>query len=51
MVSPPGSASPVTINSLLFADDVAIFGSKDEVQDMLNLAAAHSQDLATGGTL
>ncbi|GAA5807740.1 hypothetical protein MFLAVUS_001115, partial [Mucor flavus] len=33
------------MNSLLFADDVAIFGSKQEVQAMLDLAAEHSMTL------
>lgn len=35
----------IAINSLLFADDVAIFGSKQEVQSMLDAAAAHSYEL------
>lgn len=33
------------INSLLFADDVAIIGTRFEVQDMLDSAAAHSRHL------
>lgn len=33
------------INSLLFADDVAIFGSKDEVSGMLSLCEQHSLQL------
>jgi hypothetical protein len=45
VVSPPGSTEAVVINCLLFADDVAIFGSKHEVQNMLNLAADHSRVL------
>jgi len=32
----------VAINSLLFADDVAIFGTAGEVQAMLDVAGAHS---------
>lgn len=36
---------PTPINSLLFADDVAIFGTKSEVQEMLDEAAQHSIDL------
>ena len=33
------------INSLLFADDVAIFGTRDEVQAMLKTAAEHAMTL------
>jgi hypothetical protein len=44
-VSPPGTMSYVPVNCLLFADDVAIFGSKYEVQEMLDLAADHSKSL------
>lgn len=48
-VTVPGSgtspAETVAINSLLFADDVAIFGSKREVMQMLNAVAQHSTDL------
>ncbi|KAG2171654.1 hypothetical protein INT43_008034, partial [Umbelopsis isabellina] len=33
---------PTVINSLLFADDVAILGSVADVQRMLDIAAAHS---------
>jgi hypothetical protein len=36
---------PIAINSLLFADDVAIFGTKNEVKSMLDAAAAHSLKL------
>ncbi|KAG2192553.1 hypothetical protein INT47_012777, partial [Mucor saturninus] len=36
---------PVVINSLLFADDVAIFGTKDEVEKMLQIAGDHSLKL------
>jgi hypothetical protein len=32
---PASTASIVSVNSLLFADDVAIFGSKLEVKNML----------------
>ncbi|GAA5805535.1 hypothetical protein HPULCUR_011052 [Helicostylum pulchrum] len=35
----------VAINSLLFADDVAIFGTKNEVELMLDAAATHSLKL------
>lgn len=45
MVPVPGVDSPVAVNSLLFADDVAIFGSKIEVQNMLDIAARHSYGL------
>ena len=45
MLSVPGSDAPVALNSLLFADDVAVLGSKAEVQRMLNLAADHSVSL------
>jgi hypothetical protein len=41
----PGTSSPTYLNCLLFADDVAIFGTKIEVQNMLNLASTHSYDL------
>lgn len=41
-VTLPGASSPIAVNSLLFADDVAIFGTKVEVQQMLDLAAQHS---------
>jgi hypothetical protein len=44
-VTVPGDIIPTSINSLLFADDVAIFGTKDEVQSMLDLAAQHSHNL------
>jgi hypothetical protein len=44
-VYPPGSNAPVPINCLLFADDVAIFGSRSQVQWMLDLAATHSRRL------
>jgi hypothetical protein len=37
--------APVAINSLLFADDVAIFGTKNEVKLMLAAAATHSLKL------
>ena len=42
VVSHPGVSEPIAINSLLFADDVAIFGSKIDVQCMLDLASDHS---------
>ena len=45
MLPVPGSDTPIAINSLLFADDVAVFGSKAEVQRMLNAAADHSVSL------
>jgi hypothetical protein len=45
MLSVPGAAAPIAINSLLFADDVAVFGSKSDVQHMLDLAAEHSVSL------
>lgn len=35
--------SPTAINLLLYADDVALFGSALEVQRMLSLAESHSQ--------
>ncbi|KAI7897994.1 uncharacterized protein BX663DRAFT_582820 [Cokeromyces recurvatus] len=38
-------SSPLPVNCLLFADDVAIFGSSHEVQRMLDLAASHSFSL------
>lgn len=44
-VTVPGDSSPVAINSLLFADDVAVFGTKFAVQRMLNIAADHSYAL------
>ena len=44
-VTLPGSSSPLSLNCLLFADDVAIFGTKSEVQDMLDLAATHSHQI------
>jgi hypothetical protein len=45
MISVPDATAPIAINSLLFADDVAIFGSKVEVQRMLDVAAGHSLSL------
>lgn len=39
------SRGTTAINSLLFADDVAIFGSKDSVLSMLQLAEQHSYEL------
>ncbi|EIE92108.1 hypothetical protein RO3G_16819 [Rhizopus delemar RA 99-880] len=39
------SPSPTAINSLLYADDVAIIGSASEVKQMLDLAQIHSQVL------
>ncbi|KAG1086115.1 hypothetical protein G6F39_012525 [Rhizopus arrhizus] len=39
------SSSPTAINSLLYADDVAILGSASEVKQMLDLAQIHSQVL------
>ncbi|KAI9363175.1 hypothetical protein BD770DRAFT_315419 [Pilaira anomala] len=36
---------PTPLNCLLFADDVAVFGTKEEVQGMLDLAAEHSFSL------
>jgi hypothetical protein len=44
-VLPSGSPSRVYINSLLFADDVALIGSPADVQSMLDLATTHSMDL------
>ncbi|KAK4513018.1 F-box domain-containing protein [Mucor velutinosus] len=44
MVSPTGMPS-VCVNSLLFADDVAIFGSRTDVQTMLDVASDHSFSL------
>ncbi|KAG1437348.1 hypothetical protein G6F56_013150 [Rhizopus delemar] len=45
----PSSGSPdagmVPVNSLLFADDVAVFGSACSVQQMLRLAEQHSFSL------
>ncbi|KAG1441181.1 hypothetical protein G6F56_011601 [Rhizopus delemar] len=45
----PSSGSPdagmVPVNSLLFADDVAVFGSARSVQQMLRLAEQHSFSL------
>lgn len=41
----PGDIWSTPLNFLLFADDVAIFGNKQEVQDMLDLASQHSLDL------
>lgn len=41
----PDQEEPIPINSLLFADDVAIFGSKAEVAQMLSIAATHSHTL------
>ena len=46
VVSPPELADSIAINSLLFADNVAIFGSKSDVQNMLvDLASDHSVSL------
>lgn len=45
MINVPGMRNSLAINSLLFADDVAIFGCRSEVQDMLNLASDHSMSL------
>ena len=42
---PDIDTGPLAINSLLFADDVAIFGSKEEVEQMLILAEYHSNEL------
>lgn len=42
---PTSTTTNVPINSLLFADDVAIFGSKQEVKLMLEAAARHSLTL------
>jgi hypothetical protein len=42
---PSASTTPLAINSLLFADDVAIFGTKLEVQRMLDAAEKHSRNL------
>lgn len=44
-VTLPDATTPTPLNCLLFADDVAIFGTKSEVQQMLDLASAHSYDL------
>ena len=41
----PGTDEPLAINCLLFADDVAIFGSRSQVQRMLDLAGDHSFSL------
>ena len=45
MISLPGETNRIAINSLLFADDIATFGTKSDVQGMLNLAADHSVSL------
>lgn len=45
MVHVPGETRPTPINSLLFADDVAIFGNRHEVQHMLDIASDHSYTL------
>lgn len=37
--------SPTPINSLLYADDVAVIGSPSQVQRMMDLAAQHSHQL------
>jgi hypothetical protein len=42
LVTPSGASGPLALNCLLFADDVAIFGSQAHVQAMLDLAAQHS---------
>ncbi|KAG0852029.1 hypothetical protein G6F15_014093 [Rhizopus arrhizus] len=39
------SPSPTPINSLLYADDVALVGSASEVRHMLDLAQIHSLTL------
>jgi hypothetical protein len=39
------STPPTPVNSLLFADDVALIGTPTEVQHMLNIAAHHSFNL------
>lgn len=44
-ITTPDSTGPTPLNCLLFADDVAIFGSHSQVQQMLNLAASHSHEL------
>lgn len=44
-VTLPDDPYPTAINCLLFADDVAIFGSHAHVQNLLHLAGAHSIDL------
>ena len=43
--SSPSSPPSVPLNSLLFADDVAIFGSHSSVADMLSLCEQHSLSL------
>ncbi|KAI8646840.1 hypothetical protein BD408DRAFT_428236 [Parasitella parasitica] len=42
---PAGSPNSIPINSLLYADDVAIIGSAREVKHMLELAESHSLSL------
>lgn len=44
-INVPNESRPTPLTSLLFADDVAIFGNKTEVQSMLDLASQHSLDL------
>lgn len=44
-VTLPESSGPTPVNCLLFADDVAILGTRQEVQAMLDLASQHSLDL------
>lgn len=41
----PTSGSRLFVNSLLFADDVALIGSPQDVQSMLTVAANHSDTL------
>lgn len=41
-VSVPGVSNRIALNSLLFADDVAIFGDRHEVQRMLDIASEPS---------
>lgn len=45
LITIPGESHPTPLNSLLFSDDVAIFGTKNEVQQMLNIATTRSFDL------
>ena len=45
MICAPGMTNSIAINSLLFADDVAIFGRRSDVQHMLDLASDHSISL------
>lgn len=44
-VTPPDASGSIAVNCLLFADDVAILGSANGVQHMLDLASQHSVTL------